>query len=332
MSHLISVIVPVYNTAPFLEECISSILSQTYALLEVILVDDGSTDDSGLICDRIANEDNRIRVIHQPNAGLGAARNTGLSIASGDYIMFIDSDDYININCCKTLLETVLRTDCDIVTGGFNKETVHGIFQIRRDFDHEMVFDKSSIPDIINAHISPIKSICSEILLPSVCLSLFRRPVITHGFMSEREIGSEDMLFRITALLNSHKICYIPDCNYYYRLTPGSLTRRFDLSIVQHYSKLVREIDKLTGSKTTGYLMLKIAIDVIRRIYYNDFNISERRFHIKSLCEIYDWKSLEISLVTLSMKEKAFYSCLASRNSLVLLLIAETYYRIRPVK
>ena len=92
---LVSVIVPVYNVAPYLEQCLDSIVDQTYRHLEIILVDDGSTDDSGAICDRYAEGDSRIRVVHQKNKGLSGARNSGLDIASGEYVIFIDSDDYI---------------------------------------------------------------------------------------------------------------------------------------------------------------------------------------------------------------------------------------------
>lgn len=92
---LVSVIVPVYNVAPYLEQCLDSIVNQSYRNLEIILVDDGSTDDSGAICDRYAEQDGRIQVVHQKNKGLSGARNRGLDIASGEYVIFIDSDDYI---------------------------------------------------------------------------------------------------------------------------------------------------------------------------------------------------------------------------------------------
>ena len=102
---LISVIVPIYQVEAYLEECLDSILNQTYCNLEIILIDDGSPDRCGEICDRYASQDSRIQVIHQSNAGLSAARNAGMDIATGEYISFIDSDDYIDPHFYEKLLE-----------------------------------------------------------------------------------------------------------------------------------------------------------------------------------------------------------------------------------
>lgn len=102
-----SIVVPVYNVAAYLEECLDSLRQQTYPHIEVIMVDDGSTDSSALITDRYAQTDSRFRVIHQPNAGLSAARNRGMSEATGHYLMLIDSDDYIDIHTCQTLLDEI---------------------------------------------------------------------------------------------------------------------------------------------------------------------------------------------------------------------------------
>ena len=100
---LISIIVPVYNVEQYVKCCVESIIQQTYKNLEIILVNDGSTDNSGYICDDLAKNDNRLRVIHQENKGLSAARNSGMSIAKGKYIGFVDSDDYINVRMYEKL-------------------------------------------------------------------------------------------------------------------------------------------------------------------------------------------------------------------------------------
>ena len=102
---LVSVIVPVYNVAPYLEQCLDSIVNQTYQNLEIILVDDGSTDESGAICDRYAEQDGRIQVVHKENGGLSSARNVGLDKMTGEWVLFVDSDDWIELNTLELLFE-----------------------------------------------------------------------------------------------------------------------------------------------------------------------------------------------------------------------------------
>ena len=121
MNQTISVIVPVYNVAQYLSQCVSSILSQDYGDLEVILIDDGSTDPSGEICDQYAAKDSRVRVIHQKNGGAAAAKNAGLRLASGDYLAFADSDDYLEPGAYGFLMKTLLETNADAVQGSFRE-------------------------------------------------------------------------------------------------------------------------------------------------------------------------------------------------------------------
>lgn len=112
---MISVVIPVYNVEKYLTQCVDSVLAQTYKNWEAILVDDGATDGSGTICDEYAARHSRIRVIHRENGGLSAARNTGLAAAKGEYIYFLDSDDYIELNALERLLETAQREQADVV-------------------------------------------------------------------------------------------------------------------------------------------------------------------------------------------------------------------------
>ena len=115
MSAQVSVVVPVYNVERYLKECVDSVLNQTYSDFEIILVDDGSTDGSGKLCDDYLSVDNRIKVIHRENGGLSAARNTGMDAATGDYIYFLDSDDYIESATFEHLVHTAKTDDADIV-------------------------------------------------------------------------------------------------------------------------------------------------------------------------------------------------------------------------
>lgn len=122
MSDLISVIVPVYNVEPYLRKCVDSILNQTYRNLEIILVDDGSPDNCGAICDEYAAKDTRIKVIHKINGGLSDARNAGLDIMTGAYIAFVDSDDWIEPSMYEKLLDLLLVYDADMAFGGVSDD------------------------------------------------------------------------------------------------------------------------------------------------------------------------------------------------------------------
>lgn len=116
---MLSVIVPVYKVEPFLKRCVDSIIHQTYKNLEIILVDDGSPDNCGAICDEYANKDDRIKVIHKENGGQSSARNVGIAIAKGDYIAFVDSDDWIDSDMYETLIGLAEKYDADIAEGSY---------------------------------------------------------------------------------------------------------------------------------------------------------------------------------------------------------------------
>lgn len=119
MNPKISVIVPVYNVEKYLKRCMDSIINQSYENLDIIMIDDGSTDSSGDLCDQIALMDCRIRVQHKKNGGLSSARNVGLDIMNGEYVMFVDSDDYISEDCVQILYELILSTKSKIAIGNF---------------------------------------------------------------------------------------------------------------------------------------------------------------------------------------------------------------------
>ena len=115
---LVSIVVPVYNTGKYLNRCMNSIVKQTYSNIEVILIDDGSTDDSSDLCDEWAEKDERIKVIHKLNAGLGMARNTGIENAKGEYICFFDSDDYIDLQTIEKSYRLACKSEADLVCFG----------------------------------------------------------------------------------------------------------------------------------------------------------------------------------------------------------------------
>lgn len=228
----VSVIVPVYNVEKHLKQCLDSIVGQTYKELEIILVDDGSPDCCGAICEEYAKRDSRIRVIHKENAGLGMARNSGLEIAQGKYVTFIDSDDWIGPDMVEKLLEPAQKENCDLVVSGIVREFV----------------GRKRVPSPVSDRVRRIEreDICSEVLLPilgtepscpqdiglemSVCTNLYKREIIEKNkirFVSEREYLSEDLFFNIHYIMQCRRVMLLPDCFYHYRMNDISLTNVF---------------------------------------------------------------------------------------------------------
>ena len=160
---LFSIIVPVYNVEKYIHKCIESFICQTYKDIEIILVDDGSTDNSSSIFDEYADKDKRIRVIHKKNGGLSDARNAGIEIASGEYILFVDSDDYIETDTCRKLLKYT-KLDCDIIIADAIAED--GIVSIEHITLHDVIFTgkeylktaPSSLPPACLTPVHPYRS------------------------------------------------------------------------------------------------------------------------------------------------------------------------------
>ena len=122
MSDKISIIVPIYNVKKYIQQCVESLINQTYKNLEIILIDDGSTDGCGELCDEFGKKDQRIHVIHKQNGGLSDARNKGIDVASGDYIGFVDSDDWISHNMYEKMLSSLKSVNADIAVCGWVEE------------------------------------------------------------------------------------------------------------------------------------------------------------------------------------------------------------------
>ena len=237
---MISIIVPVYNTAPYLPQCLDSLVNQTYRDIEIICVNDGSTDNSPDILKAYAERDSRILVIHQENLGLSGARNKGLESARGEWVMFVDSDDWIGTDCCKTLLS---HTDkqTDVCLFSYIREFANQSFPQYLFSDKKMVYQGSSIHWLYARLIAPNDQ---ELRLPGKIDSLstawgklYKTSLIKeHGlrFVPVRQIGTEDLLFNVYYFTWVKKAIYLPDLFYHYRKNnlEKALTYRRALSLI----------------------------------------------------------------------------------------------------
>jgi glycosyltransferase involved in cell wall biosynthesis len=214
MNPLISIIVPVYKVEDYLEKCIKSILAQSLTNFELILIDDGSPDKCGEICDSYADKDSRINVIHKKNEGLSSARNTGLDIAKGEYIGFIDSDDWIESNMYETLLALLVDNNADIAQCEFIKSC-----------DEEGIVDNSDRKNIETFNnIESLRNLYNEKSISTVVSwnklyrrSLFENVRFPKGKIHEDEFTTHKLLYK------SKKLVYTDKAFYYYRQNPNSI-------------------------------------------------------------------------------------------------------------
>ena len=174
---LISVIVPIYNVEKYLRQCLNSLLTQTYNNIEVIMVDDGSPDNCGAICDEYARKYGNFIVVHKENAGLGMARNTGLEYVTGKYVMFLDSDDYIDSELIQILYEAMKINKVDISKSGFRRINNSGNIKVITNYNEEIFIGKKAatefLPRLIGS--APNKKDSYEM---SVCASLYNMEII----------------------------------------------------------------------------------------------------------------------------------------------------------
>lgn len=248
---LISIIVPVYNVERYLEECVESLVNQTYENLEIILVNDGSTDSSGSLCERLAKTDKRIRVIHKKNEGLGFARNAGMKVMTGKYVTFIDSDDYADSNLIE-LLYTNLKNECaDTCIGGFKRVNDLGEIIFKEKYERE-IYSDAEVKNRLLMRMLGSSVEKSDAIRMSVWNVIYSADIIKNNklkFPSERELISEDIIFDIKYYKNSKRVIVINSLAYNYRLNEESLTRKYKSDRFEKckilYEELKNQVSKI---------------------------------------------------------------------------------------
>lgn len=230
---VVSIVLPIYNVEKYLNRCVKSVTNQSYKNLEIILVDDGSPDNCPILCDEWAKKDNRIKVIHKKNAGLGYARNTGIENATGEYICFFDSDDYIALDTIEKAYNLATKEESDMVVFGFcyvraNGETGKAVIP----HTEKTTFSGKEVQNVFLADlIGPdVKNGKQTDLWMSACACLYSLEMIQKAswrFVSEREIISED----VYSLLNLYKfvkrVSVLSEALYFYCENAGSLTHTY---------------------------------------------------------------------------------------------------------
>lgn len=245
---LVSVIIPVYNVEQYLTKCIESVLSQSFCDYELMLVDDGSTDNSGKICDGYAEKDNRIRVFHKSNGGLSSARNLGVDRAKGVYVFFLDSDDYWCDACVlQTFVDAAEKYGADVIRGEYKPVDLSGKdFPLKRDIREKMTYcGKVLGNDEFLRHI-----IHGEFFTP---MSMYRKIVIEDIRMDENLYAYEDIDFAARLYIHPLKCLYLPVVFYAYRKRSDSLSYcNDDRRLRDSFAMCRRFHDNASGAAATG--------------------------------------------------------------------------------
>ncbi len=233
MSDLVTIVVPIYNVEHFLDKCVSSIVKQTYKNLEIILVDDGSPDNCPAICDEWSQKDARIRVIHKANQGLGMARNTGIEHAKGKYILFFDSDDYINTSLVEKCMSANANNNADVIWYSMSDVTENGEVLSSAKSDNIFIYEGNDcviehlLPDLISFD---YRQGTPNNFAFSAWSGMFSMEIINKHdlrFPSERQIISEDTYFLLQYFRYVNKAVTIDDILYFHYVNTSSLTNTY---------------------------------------------------------------------------------------------------------
>lgn len=283
MSPDISIIVPMYNVEKFLPRCIESLINQTFINIEIILVDDESPDNSGLMADEYAKNDSRITVIHQKNKWLGGARNSGIRQARGEYILFVDSDDYISLDACEKLIHIMKSGQPDVIM--FDSYSVDRDGTVLSSVSHNIaaniILEKEQIKDLLH----PI--VISSHEINSACMKMYKTSILKNNnlYFDEKIRYAEDYEYVLRLLQKINSFLYLKLPLYYYVENSNSIMHVCDPNIVQKFVTLYQYREKFlsdTDANTpenqirSSELLISMIVKSLRR-YLGDIIPEKRR-------------------------------------------------------
>lgn len=308
MDNVISVIIPVYNVQAYLPECLDSVISQDYRELEIILIDDGSRDDSGKICDDYAAKDSRIRVIHQPNGGAGAAKNAGLRAATGEYLAFLDSDDTLEPGAYRHMMSLMKENDADVVQC-LMQFVFRDHTEVQRVTEGRLLF---SVLDYMTRF--PWDWTCAL-----MTEKLFRRSLFDGIFFEEGNI-IDDEYFTYQGIMNAKKILRDDFVVYNYRQRRSSVMNatgtgeRILMNRIDYLDKrrkmVARRFPELKTHFNREYL--ESLVQLVKRPYHTEKTIQTVKGKIRDYFQEQDWDRPGIRLIP-----ELLYTYYAGTNKLL---------------
>lgn len=334
MDKKVSIIVPVYNVEGYLERCVESLVNQTHKNIEIILVDDCSTDSSPALCDKLKENDSRIRVVHkEKNEGLGFARNTGIENACGEYFLFIDSDDYFDLKTIEVTLERLENTNSDICCF-FCSDVYKNDIVSNRVIDEELIFEgKQVVNSFLPRCIASDESGGEKNIGISANMVLYKASLFENKalrFVSEREYINEDLIFRIELCKHINKAIIIPDNLYFYYHNSGTLTTGYKENRFEDSCKMFRKVSEMTedmgcdelGIRNIRYFMLNTMVSIKMEVAkHGAYSIKS----IKNICknEMLSNALKQYNISAMPPVYKLFFTEVKAKHALIVFLLVK---------
>ena len=336
MENRISVIVPVYNVELYLRQCINSILNQTYNNIEILLIDDGSTDSSGIICDEYSKKYVNVKTFHKKNGGLMSAWKYGVKYASGKFIGFVDSDDWIDANMYEKLLSAILSANADISVCGLIKGEY--IITQPSDFLGSMTVEEI-YPKLVNNG-----NFMGRGVIPSRVVKLFNKKVVEKCLpycIDDITIG-EDMTMNFAAFMYAKRVVFLHDFfPYHYRVNLESITQKFNHNIFEKVMLFENQLlliekneQKYDFSNQIEADILSNTINILEKVCHSTLSYKEKKEYIsKILVDSRIVKTIEnIDYTKWTVRYKIYCALLKNRSSNGILLYGKFIYIMRKLK
>ena len=304
----LSVIIPVYNVEKYLDKCLSSVINQTLHDIEIILVDDQSPDNCPQMCDDYARHDSRIKVVHKENGGLGYARNSGLEIATGEYVTFLDSDDFVDLYTYKHLYNLAKSNAVDVLYYSFRRFTDEAKVVPSDPIDNISLYKDGEVKELMLDIIAsePSAKVDHKIQC-SACTAVYRMSIIKEHnvrFHSERELISEDMIFNLDYLKYAKSAAYNNGEYYHYRINPTSLTSTIRTDRIEKHIYFYRyiisnmhlwDIDKDKVVERAKRLFIGVSRSSICQILSLNNRSKDKRILFEKIMSYDIWKEIASS-------------------------------------
>lgn len=295
---LVTVVLPVYGVEPYLDQCIESVVAQTYPNLEILLIDDGSPDRCPEICDRWAEKDPRIRVIHKQNAGLGMARNTGIEEAEGEYICFFDSDDYVAEDTIEKVYGLAVKEQSELAIFGLKALDAKGNVKncFIPQYGYRTYQGKEVQEEFLRDCLGPDPDSGEEFFYFSAWLFLYSTELIRRSgwrFVSERDIISEDT-YSLTALMKDvQRVSVLPEALYFYRFNDNSLSRSCQSDRYERIRSFYMELKALCRKnlyseqviRRSSHLYFANTIAAMKQLILSQRSISWKRKELRKIID-----------------------------------------------